>query len=531
MLQLIAKQPQLVSTESLREGSYAAIGAIIRCCPAPFVANLAIPKGVACVDWFPGSFSLLLVFAALMSALSREPANSLVRLSLRAALFEMAPAYAVRPDESAQQLLELVAAMASVKDADVQSVAARWCRESFPFANATSKAIALSLTAQDNLQVAGEARQALNPKQLDSGYPPFASMLQSVLALTAPESVAGTAAPPAWHEGAIRFVWRCLATPSDFLALPESARASWDQLLWNAASKANVVSALPSLATQFLLDTICLAPRALLHGDRCAEWVQRRWSTVAQNSWAGSTRADGRPINAALAAVVHAALSPSNPQLLALVDACLASLQQVRDLPVDRMCSAVALAALLASAHPNPSAASEQVYALCKRFSSHSEPAMVAASFAAMAELARRGGLSDATLLQMSALATDALETPLAKAERTVSDAAVQCMSAVCLGVDLVRAGVPAAGETRASLRSRMVDSLLKTVPVSPLAELSWIGGEALAIAFAGWDADCAQSPYWKWFEASKERTSSTDPAFVRQVLAACSSLSWSFCC
>jgi hypothetical protein len=480
LLQLLSKQLTIPATETLREGGYTVIGAVIRACPGPFRTSLAIPN-------------------ALAATLAREAPQSSVRDALRMALCEMSTAYSSGIDP--QLVVEFLQSLAKSQSPDVRSVAGRWCKEALPYSNARARAVALMLSDDDHLSVSREARQALNAT---FDYPSFADMLTAISAQTV--SVEGV--PPSWHDPAIKFLWRCLPKPESLLDLPADVLIRWDELLWNAMKHGRVTSALPIVACQHLVYSTSLDPRKMLATTRDS-WIDSRWEAVAFNAYGGAVRADGRPVYASLAALVHAALSPENARLLSAVNATMAKLSQLcagqTAAPMDRVAAAAHFLGLLSSTHPDVESQRLIWDQLVTLLRSSQEPLIVAAALAALSEQARRKRGGPGAL----DLACEMLGDKLARSERVVAEGAVQLIGAVALGSNL-------------SLEERNVatSALLKSCPSSSHGEIAWVSGEVLSLIFAGWGSQCVhlgQAAAWKWFDG--HNTSELMPELIGPTL------------
>jgi hypothetical protein len=488
ILQLMAKQLSIPATEPLREGGYTVIGAVIRVCPGPFRSSLAIPS-------------------ALAATLAREPPQSAVRDALRQALYEMSPAYAGGGVSDAA-MMEFLQSLAKSPSPDVRSVAGRWAKEAVAFSNPVARAVALSISDDDHLAVSREARQALNATV---DYPPFDAMLDAVVAqsVVVVEQGSSPPPPPTWHEGAIKFLWRCLPRPEALLDMPQAVLIKWDALLWNAMEHGRVTSALPAVACQHLVSTVCMDPAKILFATREA-WVEKRWEAVANNAYAGAVRSDGRPVYATLAALVHAALSPQDARLLRCVDATIDKLVAICagqvSVPGDRLAAAAHFLGLLSSTHPSAAGQARVWELVVQLMRCSQESAIVAACLSALSELSRR---SDAFAKEALEMACETLAGTQAKSERSVAEGAVHWIAAIALGCQL-----------DAEQRNTAIGALFKACPSSTHGELSWVSGEALAIIFAGWATECAHGgPYvpWKWFDG-KRRTVEM-PELVRPTL------------
>ncbi len=482
ILQLVAKQLCIPATEPLREGGYTVIGAVIRACPGPFRSSLAIPSAMA-------------------ATLAREPQHSSVRDALRMALYEMSPSYAGGVADAV--MVEFLQSLARSPSPDVRSVGGRWAKEAMPFSNAMARAVALSMSDDDHLSVSREAKQALNATV---DYPPFDAMLDAVFLQSGPE--AGTT-PPLWHEGAIKFLWRCLPRPEALLDMPQAVLVKWDTLLWNAMEKGRVTSPLPAVACHHLVYTVCMDPLKVLHATR-ESWIETRWGAVAMNAYAGTIRSDGRPVYATLAALVHAALSPLDARLLKSVDTTIDKLCNICtgqvSVPADRLAAAVHLLGLLGSTHPGTAVqprAWELVLSLLRK---SQEPVIVASCLSALSELSRRADTMSRNALE---IACEFLSGTLAKSERSVAEAAVHWIASIALGSNL-----------SAEQRNTALTALFKLCPPSTHGEISWVSGEAFAIIFAGWATECAHSGnyvHWKWLDG--KRTTVEIPEIVRPAL------------
>jgi hypothetical protein len=492
ILQLLAKQLAIPANDALREGCYTVVGAVIRACPGPFRSSLSIPS-------------------ALAATLAREsPQSSGVRDALRMALFEMSTAYSSGIEVA--QVVQFLQSLASSPSPEVRSVAGRWCKETLPYSNAQARAIALVLSDDDNLSVSREARQALNGTV---DYPAFSDMLDAVLEQTAitssssssseslssssssPVSATATAGPPSWHDPAIKFLWRCLPRAESLLDLSPSVLQKWDSLLWHAMEKGRVISALPSVACQYLVQSISLDPPRLLAETRDA-WIDSRWEAVATNAYAGAIRADGRPVFATLAAMVHAALSAGNPKLLAAVRGTSDKLALLcagqTPAPMERVASAAQFYGLLTSVFPDRDSQVAVWDRLVKLLHSSQEPLIVSAALAGLGELARRGCVGGGL-----ELACQILGDKLAKSDRLVAEGAVQLIGAVALGSNL-----------SLEQRETAVTALLKWCPSSSHSEISWVSGETLSVILAGWQSDCVfLGPYasWRWLDSKNAST------------------------
>ena len=470
ILQLLAKQLAIPANDTLREGSYTVIGAVIRACPGPFRSNLSIPT-------------------ALAATLARESQQSVVRDALRMALYEMSSAYSSGVESAT--VVNFLKSLASSPSPDVRSVAGRWCKEALPFSNAHARAIALSLSEDDHLSVSREARQALNATV---DYPSFSDMIDAVLELT---PTVDDAAPPSWHDPAIKFLWRCLPRPEQLLEFPPSVLQRWDGLLWRAMERGRVTSALPVVACQHLVQSLSLDPRRMLAATQDA-WIESRWEATAFNAYGGTVRADGRPVFATLAAIVHAALSPSNAKLVSAVQATSGKLSLLcsgaTPAPMERVAAAAQFWGLLSSVHPDRSTQASVWDQLVKLLRSTQEPVIVSAALAALSDMARRGCVTGGL-----ELACEVLGEKLARSERVVAEGAVQLIGAVALGCNL-----------SLDQRETAITSLLKWCPSSSHGEISWVSGEVLSILFAGWGSDCVHlGPFaaWKWFDGDRTST------------------------
>lgn len=468
LLVAVSKASTGLNVDSFREGAYTVIGAVVRAAGAPFRSNLAIPN-------------------ALVATLGREPAQSIVADALRGALYEMAPSYAMSHGVAEDDLVAFVQTLALSPSPDIRSVAGRWCKESVN--TARSYAVALYLSNDDHLTVSREAKQALN----NPLCPRFEDVLDAVVELTLktrPSTGEEKLPPPLWHEPAIKYLWRCLGSSSKILEVPKEHLVKWDAFLWNSVENGANTSALPSVACQHLAETIAVDPDKILSATREA-WAGKRWEFTAFNSYGGPVRADGRPMYALLAALVHAALSKSDEILARSVGEFIDKLVKTcesKSMPTERQGAALYLLGLLGSVHQSDATVTNVWKLLTRLLEESTEPLLSSSCLLALAEMSRRKGCFAEEALSS---ACKMLDGKHAKSERLVSEGVIRWMMSILLGAPL-----------SVEQKSSVVDVLLKVCPASTHAEISWGSGEVLAVVFSSWDAECSNDPHWLWFES-----------------------------